>query len=126
MIAAEVYLWGTRIGFVAQDDHVKNISFLMDRSGKWQLSPAYDETFAWDPHNYWLARHQMSVNGKREQIEEIDLYACGRHMNLGKRQIGTVIDQVRDAVDRWEVFAGDARVPEQQMEEIGRAIQKSH
>ena len=25
-----------------QDDHTKNISFLMDESGKWRLSPAYD------------------------------------------------------------------------------------
>ena len=25
-----------------QDDHTKNISFLMDRGGKWRLSPAYD------------------------------------------------------------------------------------
>ncbi|MBQ6735803.1 MAG: type II toxin-antitoxin system HipA family toxin [Lachnospiraceae bacterium] len=105
-----------------RDDHVKNISFLMDRTGTWHLSPAYDETFAWDPHNYWLARHQMSVNGKREEIEESDLHACGRHMNLGKRQIETVIAQVRDAVNRWETHAGDAQVPEPEMEEIRRAI----
>ncbi len=52
-----------------QDDHVKNISFLMDRSGQWSLAPAYDITYANDAANYWLARHQMSMNGKTENFE---------------------------------------------------------
>ena len=30
-----------------RDDHVKNISFLMDRNGGWSLSPTHDVTFAW-------------------------------------------------------------------------------
>ena len=36
---------------VNQDDHVKNISFLMDRNGKWRLSPAYDITYSYDITN---------------------------------------------------------------------------
>ena len=31
---------------VNQDDHVKNISFIMNRAGEWGLSPAYDMTFS--------------------------------------------------------------------------------
>ena len=49
---------------VNQDDHVKNISFLMDRSGEWALSPAYDITFSYNPENKWLCAHQMTINGK--------------------------------------------------------------
>ena len=30
---------------VNQDDHVKNISFLMDKRGKWRSSPAKDNTY---------------------------------------------------------------------------------
>ena len=36
-----------------QDDHVKNISFLMDRSGQWALSPAYDLAYAYNPSGPW-------------------------------------------------------------------------
>ena len=28
------------------DDHVKNFGFMMDKQGKWKLSPAYDITYA--------------------------------------------------------------------------------
>ncbi|HHG85683.1 MAG TPA: type II toxin-antitoxin system HipA family toxin, partial [Bacteroidetes bacterium] len=65
-----------------QDDHTKNISFLMDPKGKWTLSPAYDVTYAFDPNNKWLRRHQLSVNGKREGIILEDLLAVAREMNI--------------------------------------------
>ena len=51
-----------------QDDHTKNISFLMDRQGKWTLSPAYDMGFAYNPKGGWTAQHQMSINGKFDNI----------------------------------------------------------
>ena len=46
-----------------QDDHTKNISFLMDRDGKWRLSPAYDMGYAYNPDGQWTSAHQMSING---------------------------------------------------------------
>ena len=51
-----------------QDDHVKNIAFLMDRTGAWSLAPAYDLTWAWQPGNAWLDSHQMTLNGKRDSF----------------------------------------------------------
>ena len=56
-----------------QDDHVKNVSFLMDRRGRWSLSPAYDVTYAYNPHGMWTGTHQMTVNGKRDAITMQDL-----------------------------------------------------
>lgn len=44
-----------------QDDHTKNISFLMRSSGVWELSPAYDITFSCDHKNKWLKTHQMTL-----------------------------------------------------------------
>ena len=49
-----------------QDDHVKNIAFLMDRGGRWTLSPAYDLIYSWNPTGDWTSQHQMSINNKRE------------------------------------------------------------
>lgn len=56
-----------------QDDHTKNISFLMDRHGKWYLSPAYDIGYAYNPEGVWTSTHQMSVNGKYDNITRLDL-----------------------------------------------------
>ena len=58
-----------------QDDHVKNIAFLMDRQGAWSLAPAYDVIWAWKPGNLWLDSHQMSINGKRNGFTVADLRA---------------------------------------------------
>lgn len=65
---------------VNQDDHVKNISFIMDRTGKWRLSPAYDITFSYNPSNKWLRAHQMTINGKTTEIKKSDLLDAGAKM----------------------------------------------
>ncbi len=95
-----------------QDDHTKNISFLMDTSGKWTLSPAYDVTYAYNPENKWIARHQMSVNGKRESIDQSDLLNIAKQMNIKKPKdiIGLVIETVKN----WKHFAQEAQMPERQ------------
>ena len=59
-----------------QDDHVKNIGFLMDQRGQWSLSPAFDVTYSFNPSGDWTARHQMSINGKRDQFILEDFRAC--------------------------------------------------
>lgn len=103
-----------------QDDHVKNISFLMNRSGGWELAPAYDVTYANDAENRWLARHQMSMNGKTEGFSLEDFYACGKHMNLTKRKVEKIITEVQSAVREWEACAEWAFLDEKMM----RGIQK--
>ncbi|MCR5614447.1 type II toxin-antitoxin system HipA family toxin, partial [Treponema sp.] len=50
------------------DDHVKNISFLMNKAGRWSLAPAYDVCFAYNPNGLWTSSHQMTINGKRTGI----------------------------------------------------------
>ena len=54
-----------------QDDHVKNVSFLMDRLGNWSLSPAYDVTYAYYPGGTWTRDHQMSLAGRRNGSERL-------------------------------------------------------
>ena len=95
-----------------QDDHTKNISFLMDTAGKWKLSPAYDVTYAYNPENKWIARHQMSVNGKREGIDQSDLLNVAKEMNIKKPK--DIISQVIATVTDWKYFAREALMPEKQ------------
>lgn len=102
------------------DDHTKNISFLMNKRGEWKLSPAYDVTYAYNPDNRWLKQHQLSVNGKRENIYKADLLKVAREMNIKKPL--EIITAVQEAASKWNEFASTAGIPEDQAAAIGRLI----
>jgi serine/threonine-protein kinase HipA len=93
-----------------QDDHVKNIAFLMDRSGAWCLSPAFDITWSYNPAGDWTARHQMSMNGKRDGFTLADFEACADTASLNRSRAKTILAQVRAAVADWPRFADAAGV----------------
>jgi serine/threonine-protein kinase HipA len=95
-----------------QDDHTKNIAFLMDKAGRWRLSPAFDVTYSYNPDGAWTSRHQMSVNGKRDQFELADLVACARNAGLKRGRAATLLEEVIAAVKRWNDHATRAGVPE--------------
>jgi serine/threonine-protein kinase HipA len=99
-----------------RDDHTKNISFLMDKTGKWQLSPAYDMTYAFDPANKWIGAHQLSVNGKRTEIKKEDMLEVATKMNIKKPL--EIIEQVEDSIGRWNEFAKIAEVGKDFMEKF--------
>ncbi len=92
------------------DDHVKNISYTMDRAGEWRLAPAYDECYAYNPDGAWTARHQMSVHGKRIGITDDDMVAAAEIADISSSNAMTIIEEVREAVGRWRSFASDAGV----------------
>ncbi len=97
---------------VNQDDHVKNISFLMDRNGDWSLSPAYDITFACDSRNKWLQAHQMTVNGKQSNILINDIITCGQNMDLKSFKCKKIIEEVKSAVKDWQDIARSVDIKE--------------
>jgi len=101
-----------------QDDHVKNIAFLMDRTGQWSLSPAFDVTWSFNPSGAWTACHQMSVNGKRDQFTLPDLLAAGRSAQLKRGRAKAIAEEVLLAVRDWPRFAADAGVSEEHAKEI--------
>ncbi len=100
------------------DDHVKNISFLMDKQGGWSLSPAYDVTYAYNPSNRWLARHQMTINGKQERITLDDLLESGQHMNISKNRIISIVEDVDSSIKEWPTFAKEAKLSKRVVEEV--------
>ena len=104
------------------DDHVKNISYLMDRNGEWFLAPAYDECYAYNPQGDWTSRHQMSVNGRRIGITDEDILACARFANMRERKARAVLDEVKDAVRAWPRFAAEAEVRDEFAAAISRQI----
>lgn len=97
-----------------QDDHTKNISFLMDKTGKWKLSPAYDLGFAYNPKGTWTDTHQMSINGKFDDITRQDLLACAASNNIKKAN--EMIDKVCEVVSRWSETAKNCGVPQEMID----------
>lgn len=101
-----------------QDDHVKNIAFLMDKRGRWSLSPAYDLTYSYNPSGAWTAQHQMSLNGKRDRFTLDDLRAVAKTASMQRGRAEAIHAEVRDAVARWREFAEQAGVREEHVEQI--------
>lgn len=102
-----------------QDDHTKNISFLMDAAGQWQLAPAYDVAYAYLPGNRWTSQHQMSLNGKRDGFTRADLRAVAREMNIRRGE--ELVDEVLAQVARWPEYAAVAGMSDERTAAIGSA-----
>lgn len=107
-----------------QDDHVKNIAFLMDRSGEWRLSPAFDVSYAYNPTGDWTSRHQMSLNGKRDGFGLDDLVRFGAFCGIKRAKARGIIAEIQAQVAKWMDFAGQAGVPEQRAAGIQRALRQ--
>ena len=101
-----------------QDDHVKNIAFLMDKSGQWSLSPAFDMTYSFQPTGKWTSVHQMTLNGKRDGFTLEDFKACARAALMKRGRAEIIINEVREVVSHWQDYAEEARVPPLQRDQI--------
>jgi serine/threonine-protein kinase HipA len=105
-----------------QDDHVKNIAFLMDKQGRWSLSPAFDVTYSYNPAGEWTSRHQMTMNGKREHFTRDDFRACARTASMKRGRAEAILAEVQETVADWRRYAAAAGVPEATAERIANAL----
>jgi len=103
-----------------QDDHTRNIAFLMDRQGQWKLSPAFDVVWAYNPSGEWTSRHQMSINGKRDDFTKKDLLAVAGQ--FGIRNASAIMERAAEAVAEWPRLADEEEV----LRELRAAVQSSH
>jgi serine/threonine-protein kinase HipA len=108
-----------------QDDHVKNIAFLMGRAGGWRLSPAFDITWAYNPGGLWTGQHQMSINGKRDGFVLADLDACAATAALSRSRARTIVREVEAAVEDWPRFAAAAGVADRWRRSIDPSLRQS-
>jgi len=99
-----------------QDDHTKNISFLMGGDGVWRLSPAYDMGYAYNPNGGWTSTHQMSINGKFDDITRQDLLAFASLNNI--KDAVSIIDEIVEKISHWPELAKECEVPSAMVESI--------
>jgi serine/threonine-protein kinase HipA len=108
-----------------QDDHVKNIAFLMDRRGQWELSPAFDVVYSFNPSGAWTSRHQMSLNGKRDDFSRDDMLSLGKVGGIKKNRASQLLGQIATAITGWTEFATSGGVPDQDVKRIERTFRKN-
>ena len=105
-----------------QDDHVKNIAFLMNKEGEWSLAPAFDVTYSYNPSGVWTGTHQMTLNGKRDGFARADFEACAKAALMKRGRATAIVDEVNAAVRRWPEFASQAGLSDEWRDKI----QKTH
>ncbi len=105
-----------------QDDHVKNIAFLMDKAGRWSLSPAFDLTYSFNPTGAWTARHQMTLNGKRDDFVLDDFRACASAASMKRGRAEAIVKEVRQTVSHWRDYADEAGVQTTIREQIQQTL----
>jgi len=105
-----------------QDDHVKNIAFLMDKTGAWSLSPAFDVTFAYNPTGLWTNHHQMTLNGKTDDFNRGDFNAVAQVAGLKRGRADAILAEVMNTVKEWPRYANTAGVPGSQRDKITQTL----
>ena len=100
------------------DDHTKNISFIMDKTGTWSLAPAFDLTYSYNPDSAWVRQHNLSVNGKTKDFTKYDLLKVGKEMNV--KHAKTILEKVLAVVKKWSVYAEQTKVKDIQINKIGK------
>ncbi len=104
------------------DDHVKNIAFLMDKRGQWRLSPAFDVAYSYNKNGAWTSKHQMSLNGKRDEFMAEDLLAYANTAGLKKAKAVSLLKDVVSAVENWSTHASIADVFERDIDRIKKTF----
>lgn len=90
------------------DDHTKNFSFMLKKGAHWQLAPAYDVRYSYDPKNAWVNQHSMSINGKHKDINQEDLLTLAR--SIGSKKGQKIINKILSVVNEWEHYANKHKV----------------
>ena len=107
-----------------QDDHTKNIGFLMDKRGNWSLAPAFDVTYAYNPAGRWTGTHQMTFNGKREKFTLDDFKAAAKSAGLVQGRYKRILEQVQDALAGFNKRAKANDVPKKLVQEVAKNLIK--
>lgn len=104
------------------DDHTKNTSFYVDDNFEWALAPAYDMAWSYKPGSEWVARHQMSINGKRDGFSRDDLLTIASLIsNFSRKKADNIIDHTISVISQWPQIAAEEKVPGSLIEEVSES-----
>ena len=87
------------------DDHAKNFAYLMDKNGKWSLSPAYDITYSKGA----MKSHTTTIAGKDLDITRADVLKIAKIQSIKPKKFEKIID---DCIKVAKTFEEKARMIE--------------
>jgi len=102
------------------DDHVKNFTFLMNKDGKWKISPAYDLCFSYKPNGKWTNEHQSSINGKYDNFTKNDLFDFAK--KFGIKKASAILEEVITAAHQWSKIASEIEIPKETIQYISKSL----
>lgn len=102
------------------DDHTKNFSFRLKKNSKWELSPAYDVCYSYDPSNIWVSQHTLSINGKHKEIKKSDLMKIATDNNIKKAE--KIIEEIKTVVCDWNKYSVKAIVSDELSNSISKTL----
>jgi len=102
------------------DDHTKNHSFIMNKTGAWSLAPAYDLCFSYSPSGKWTNQHQLSLNGKRDNFIKDDLFEVAQKADV--KNTKEIIQQIIEVVSNWYIYAKEAEVKPEYISQIQQTL----
>lgn len=104
-----------------RDDHGKNFSFIMNETGEWKLSPAYDLTFSSGPRG----EQSTMVMGEGKNPSIKDLIKLGLDAKLPNQVVIEAIDKTKFALSHWKKLATKFQVSKPNIKLIDRQTQQT-
>ncbi len=89
-----------------RDDHSKNFTYLMDSSGTWSVSPAYDLTFSFGPGGEQSTT--VLGEGRSPSLEHLKKLAANN--KIAPATANNIISQCLAALQQWPVLGKNAGV----------------
>ena len=102
------------------DDHTKNFAFIMDKTGVWKLSPAFDICHSFSPGSSWVSQQSLSVNNKRLYITNDDFLSVAKLMNVKKA--ANIVNQINEVVANWPKYAEKTLVKPELRDAINKTL----
>lgn len=102
-----------------QDDHTKNITFILKQGKEWVLSPAYDVTHSYNPEGDWTSSHQMTMNGKEDHFIEEDFKKVADSIQVNNWK--EIVLETLNVVGDWPNYAKTAGVKKTKIIEVGKS-----
>ena len=95
------------------DDHAKNFSFMMDKKGDWDLTPAYDVTYS-----YGLVKeHMTTINGKGKDFQVQDYLDIAKKNLIKDEKAIKIIQQILSVLDTLENRAKEIGISDANLNE---------
>lgn len=102
-----------------KDDHAKNFSFVMNKSGQWFLSPAYDIGYSSGENGL----HAMAINGLRRNVTLKDFEKIAKNFEI--KEWKSIVAKTCEVLKTWPSIADKYSVPQKYRDAINERIRES-